>query len=555
MLWRGVVLASQVSSSTVFIFFSLTDAEKYNKMSDVFLRKAFLAPATLLAGSLIYMIWRVIRPSKIPALPVVGTKAGDWFPLLQARWRNSKNYRDVADEINTLYKDQPCLVPIGGSETIVLLPASETQHIVSQPDAVLNMPQPMIQGLQFKYTFVDQIIIEEPIHLKVIASNLTRQTPLLIKDVLDETEWAFEEYWGKDTTSFKDIVVFETMRRIIGSVTNRAFVGLPVCRNPGLVDAGMSYTRALPEEAKYLRMYPELIKPLVAPFYTKRTKAHTNDFYSILMPEIQKRLKEYDIYQSNPEKGFEPDYNDFLQWSIAQAKAHHDPRMAKPSTLAGRILMVNFAAIHTTSFTVTHAIFDLISSKQEYVDELRAEISNVLAEHGGEWDKKALSEMERLDSIMRESLRLHMVSTFGVPRLVIGKEGFTTRSGVHIPKGNIVAVPGKNIATDESFYPDADAYKPFRFAEKRKDEEVEYVKRARQAASITSAEYLAFGHGKHACPGRFFAASEMKLILGYMVMNYDIEILDKRPPDIFAGVARLPPMAAKIRVRRRMNTA
>jgi hypothetical protein len=38
-------------------------------------------------------------------------------------------------------------------------------------------------------------------------------------------------------------------------------------------------------------------------------------------------------------------------------------------------------------------------------------------------------------------------------------------------------------------------------------------------------------------------------------MNYDIEILDKRPPDIFAGVARLPPMAAKIRVRRRMNTA
>jgi cytochrome P450 len=229
--------------------------------------------------------------------------------------------------------------------------------------------------------------------------------------------------------------------------------------------------------------------------------------------------------------------------------------MAKPSTLAGRILMVNFAAIHTTSFTVTHAIFDLISSKQEYVDELRKEISSVLAEHGGEWNKKALAEMEKLDSIVRESLRLHMVSTFGVPRLVIGKDGFKTLSGVHIPKGNIVAVPGKNIATDESFYPDADTYKPFRFAEKQKDEDVEHVKRARQAAPTTSAEYLAFGHGKHACPGRFFAASEMKLILGYMVMNYDIEMLDKRPPDIFAGVARLPPMAAKIRVRRRKNTA
>jgi cytochrome P450 len=522
-------------------------------MSEILLRPAFLASVALLASSLVYMVWQVIRPSKIPTLPVVGTKAGDWFPILQARWRNSKNYRDVADEINTLYKDQPCLVPIGGSEAVVLLPASETQHIVSQPDAVLNMPQPMIQGLQFKYTFVDQIIIEEPIHLKIIASNLTHQISPLINDILDETEWAFKEFWGDDTTRFTDIVVFETMRRIIGSVTNRAFVGLPTCRNPGLVDAGMSYTRALPEEAKYLRMYPGFMKPLVAPFYTKRTKAHTKDFYNILNPEIQKRLKEYDIYHSNPDKGLEPDHNDFLQWSIAQAKAHPDSRMSKPSTLAGRILMVNFAAIHTTSFTVTHAIFDLISSKQEYVDELREEISSVLADHGGEWNKKALVEMEKLDSIVRESLRLHMVSTFGVPRLVIGKDGFKTLSGVHIPKGNIVAVPGKNIATDESFYPDADTYKPFRFAEKRKDEEVEYAKRARQAAPTTSAEYLAFGHGKHACPGRFFAASEMKLILGHMVMNYDIEILDKRPPDIFAGVARLPPMAAKIRVRRRKN--
>ncbi|KAI9745014.1 MAG: hypothetical protein M1818_001292 [Claussenomyces sp. TS43310] len=525
-------------------------------MSDIFFRPAFLAPVALLASYLIYMIWQVIRPSNLPNVPVVGSKAGDWFPLLQARWRNSVNYRAVADEMNTLYKDQLCLVPIGGSETIVLLPPSETQHVVGQPDAVLNMPQPMVQGLQFKYTVVDQIVIENPIHQKIITSNLTHQISYLVDDVLDETEWGFEKYWGTDTTGFKDIVVFETMRRIIGSVTNRVFVGQPTCRNPALVDAGMSYARALPEEARYLRMYPKFIKPLVAPFYTKRTKVHTKDFYNILMPEIQQRLRDYDLYQSNPEKqGLEPDRNDFLQWSITQAKTHPDPRMAKPSTLAGRILMINFGAIHTTSFTITHAIFDLFSSKQEYVDELREEISTVLAEHGGEWNKKALVQMEKLDSLVRESLRLNMVSTFGVPRLVVGKDGFTTSSGVHIPKGNIVAAPGKNIARDETFYPDADTYKPFRFAEKRKDEGVEYVERARQAAATTSAEFLPFGHGKHACPGRFFAASEMKLILGYIVMNYDIEFLEERPADIYAGIARLPPMAAKIRVRRRKNTA
>jgi len=525
-------------------------------MTEVFLRPAFLAPVALLTGYFICMIWRVIWPSNLPNFPVAGSKAGDWFPLLQARWRNSTNYRAVADEMNTLYKDQPCLVPIGGSETVVLLPASETQHIVDQSDAVLNMPAPMVQGLQFKYTVVDQIVIENPIHGKIVASNLTHQLSYLINDVLDETEWGFEKYWGMDTTDFKDVVVFETMRRIIGSVTNRVFVGLPSCRNPELVDAGTSYAAALPKEAGSLRMYPSFIKPLVAPLYTKRTKAHTKDFYSILLPEIQQRLEEFNLYQSNPEKkGLEPDHNDFLQWSIAQAKTHHDSRMAKPSTLAGRILMVNFGAIHTTSFTITHAIFDLFSSKQEYVEELREEISSILSEHGGEWNKKALAQMEKLDSIVRESLRLNMVSTFGVPRLVIGKDGFMTRSGVHIRKGNIVAVPGKNIAKDETFYPDANTYRPFRFAEKRRVENIEYVKRASRAASTTSAEFLPFGHGKHACPGRFFAASELKLILGYMVMNFDIEMLDERPADLYIGAARLPPMAAKIRVRRKQNKA
>ncbi|KAK9793678.1 putative Cytochrome P450 [Seiridium cardinale] len=515
-------------------------------MSEILLRPSILAPVLLLFGYLIYMIRQAIWPSYLPNLPVVGTKPGAWFPLLQARWRNSTNYRDLADEVNRLYKDRPCLVPIGGSETVVLLPASETQHIADQPDSILNMPQPMIDGLQFKYTVVDQIVIEDPIHQKIVASNLTHQLSNLTPDVVDETQWGFEKYWGTDTTSFQDVVVYDTMRRIIGSVTNRVFVGLPVCRNPGLVDAGMSYAGALPQEARKLRMYPTFMKPLVAPFYTQGTKKHTRDFYSILMPEIHRRLQEFDLHQSNPEsKDFEADHNDFLQWSIAQAKAHHDQRMSEPSTLAGRVLMLNFGAIHTTSFTITHAIFDLMSSKQEHIDELREEISGVLRKHGGDWSKKALVQMEKLDSIVRESLRLNMVSTFGVPRLVIGKNGFTTRSGVRIPKANIIAAPGKNIAKDESIYPDAETYKPFRFAEKRKDEDIEYVQRARQAAATTSPEFLPFGHGKHACPGRFFAATELKLILGYMIMNYDIEMLEKRPEDIYAGAARLPPMAAK----------
>ena len=523
-------------------------------MLEFLLRPTSLALATAIFIYLTYALRQLIWPSHLPRLPVVGSSKSDWLPLLQARWRNTKKYKDVAAEIETVYKDKPCIVPIGGSETVVLLPASETQHIVDQPDSLLNMPQPMIDGLQFKYTVRDQIVLDEPLHLKTVSKDLTREISNLVPDIVEEAAWGFDKHWGNNISEFVEVPVFDTMRHIIGSVSNRVFVGMPTGRNPKLVEAGMSYAAALPQEAGKLRMYPSFLKPLIARRYTEKTRKHTKDFYDILVPEVAQRLEEHRQREQGVDDEKRPRRNDYLEWAIPQAKVHVNPKNAEPETIAGRVLMLNFGAIHTTSFTITHAIFDLFSSSQETVNELRREVSSVLAQHGGEWNKRSLQDMHKLDSLVREALRLNMSSTFGVPRLVIGREGFVTRSGIRIPRGNTIAVPGKNIGRDEAFYEDANTFKPFRFAEKRQDGDVEYVQRARLAAATTNPEFLPFGHGKHACPGRFFAVGQLKLILGYMIMNYEIEMLDKRPSDIFIGVAKLPPLASKIRIRRRDGT-
>jgi len=225
--------------------------------------------------------------------------------------------------------------------------------------------------------------------------------------------------------------------------------------------------------------------------------------------------------------------------------------MWKTSTLSGRIMLLNFAAIHTSSFSITHALLDLVSSKQEYIDELREEIESVLAEHGGEWNKRALAKMEKLDSVLRESARLNSFVTIGIPRRVVAKDGVTTPSGVKLPYNTTVAVPSYTVLHDEETYPDAHEFKPFRFSEQRSDENVGYVKRAGKQFATTSKEYLAFGHGKHACPGRFFAANELKLILAHVVMNYDFEIQESRPRNKWYGMVRVPPMEAKMRIRKR----
>lgn len=36
-----------------------------------------------------------------------------------------------------------------------------------------------------------------------------------------------------------------------------------------------------------------------------------------------------------------------------------------------------------------------------------------------------------------------------------------------------------------------------------------------------------WGYGRHACPGRFFAAVEVKIFVATVVMNYDVELKDK----------------------------
>lgn len=42
----------------------------------------------------------------------------------------------------------------------------------------------------------------------------------------------------------------------------------------------------------------------------------------------------------------------------------------------------------------------------------------------------------------------------------------------------------------------------------------------------TNEQNLFFGYGKHACPGRFFAANEIKMILARSILEYDIKNVD-----------------------------
>lgn len=68
----------------------------------------------------------------------------------------------------------------------------------------------------------------------------------------------------------------------------------------------------------------------------------------------------------------------------------------------------------------------------------------------------------------------------------------------------------------------------------------------------TSNNHLGFGHGMHACPGRFFAATTAKVLLAHVVLKYDLKLLDDQKPDIIEhGAAQYANVWCGIGVRRR----
>jgi len=236
---------------------------------------------------------------------------------------------------------------------------------------------------------------------------------------------------------------------------------------------------------------------------------------------------------------------DFTTWNINEAENDPNPRELTPERVALRLMATNFAAIHTSTFTATQILFDLYSSPRnnEYVSEIREEITQVLSQNNGKWSKATLAKLVKTDSAIRESLRISVFLSHGMDRLVVSKTGITLPSGVHAPYGSRLGTSSCSVHYDDEVYPSSRTYEAFRFC--REDG---------KAASIvtTSDKFLNFGHGRHACPGRFFAALEMKLLLVYVVMNYDVRVIGKRPDNFVMGGTILPPMKAKIGVKRRV---
>ncbi|RGP62599.1 hypothetical protein FSPOR_9178 [Fusarium sporotrichioides] len=515
--------------------------------TDLVSRPAIAAPLIIFLSYIIYQLF--IKPSNLPDLPIVGARKGDWFPLFQARIRNSLDVKAVLNSTYIQYKNQATILPLLDGGNVIFLPRSDTKFASEQPTDELSMHESAQQDLQTDWTTMTPSLTHDPIHLDLVLTTLTKEVGNLIPDLADEIDHCVSKHWGT-SSEWTEVCIFEKAQQITSGVTNRAFVSLPLCRNEEMLKMGIAFAQDIPLSSMLIKPFPNFLKPLVAPIIALPNRIHNNKFERILKPEIQARLAEYDAQATGAEKPPKSARNDYLQWLIEQAKAIGKPKNWKVNALSERVLLLNFAAIHTTTFAVTHALLDIAASSPDLITELRDEIKSVLQQHGGQWNKRAVAQMEKVDSAIRESQRKNSIVSIGVSRTVVAEKGVTFPSGTHVPKGLRVAVPGYSVLQDPEIYPEPKTYKPLRFYNARQDEKEGYVKSARNALPTASKDFLAWGLGRNACPGRFFASNEIKMILAYMLLHYDFEHLAERPRNTWIVQNRIPPMKATLKIRR-----
>ncbi|MCJ1363763.1 hypothetical protein MMC16_002872 [Acarospora aff. strigata] len=201
--------------------------------------------------------------------------------------------------------------------------------------------------------------------------------------------------------------------------------------------------------------------------------------------------------------------------------------------------------------------------KPGFVSGLREEIENFVRKKTGDWTKGDVRQLDRIDSAIKESMRLEPLMAKVMERKVVSKHGITLKDGLKLPQGAIVVSSAYSVHRDESIYPCAHEYDAFRFSRPQKKTAShksvtsvptmsdDHTHATSPEVVSTSEKFLAFGHGRHACPGRFFAAHQLELLLADVLLNYDIKHITQRPPNEYHDKLAMPSMKATIQMRRR----
>ncbi|KAK3312068.1 cytochrome P450 [Apodospora peruviana] len=504
-----------------------------------------------------YVWCRFFSYQGIPtSIPWIGAPDGSPFSRAKSALKSFFGLREMLLNGYREYskRDKVFILPniVNGHE--VIIPTHYMNWLLEQPDTVLSQFETNRQFMCGDYTMLQHDMIRKDKWSRlsdIVKREMTRDIDDYVDDIVDEVQDSLKSLWGSNTEEWHEINVYDVMSEVVARVVNRVFVGLPLCRNPGYVQASMGFSKYILLWAMGIEMLPRLLKPLVAPILTAYDyMVHYKRMSGFVTPLFRDRVSRH--FKEPTAAAKQP--NDYIQWVVRDlVKRGLNPQDDDPDDMVSKQLAItSFTAIQSSAITITNALVDISATPPsiEVQESLRAELLSIPAKNKS-WTRASLSKLPKLDSVLTETLRLWGILTHGVTKAVVAPEGVTLPSGEHIPCGAKVGIASYGPHLDEEIY--GQETSPFVFDAFRFTRNCHKKKGAPPGLSfITTGEYyMGFSHGRFACPGRFFANSLLKILLAHITLMYDLEPIEDRPANPWLNNTIGPPIGTKIRVRRR----
>ncbi|TLS25746.1 hypothetical protein PpBr36_07524 [Pyricularia pennisetigena] len=438
----------------------------------------------------------------------------------------------------------------------LVLPPAFVAELKSLPEETLSATAAMCEAMLSEYThfhFANNGDLLAALVKTKLAQNATHTT--IVPRLKEEIDVLVAEEFPecRDWTTLK---IQPFTLRAVTRMAGRIFVGPEINRLEDWVETNINFVVHVFMSVAKLQFMPQFLRPIgqyLVPD-VRRTAADLDKAGSLLKPIIDQRMRDKENFP-----GYEAPA-DMISWLLESLSDNDRTDIAVHAQLQ---LMLAMASGHGTNNIIVDCIFDL-AENQDLQDELRAEVEAAYATGapGSDWTKEKLLMLKKMDSLMKEVQRLRG-NLIGFHRKVL--KPISLSDGTYLPPGTKLLVPQAGISRDEAFYQSPDTFDPMRFYKLRqRQQEQDSIRdggsgsgdedsaRHHQFTAIGDTN-VNFGGGRHACPGRFFACTEIKLLLAYFLRNYEFRLKpgEGRPKPFTMMMSKVPNPNGEVQFRRR----
>ncbi|POS70908.1 ent-kaurene oxidase [Diaporthe helianthi] len=431
--------------------------------------------------------------------------------------------------------------------TYLIVPNRLIDELKALPDSDIDAFRFLENDFEQYYTKLFPPREQFPVVISTASVTITRSLDpeVQLNPVLSaETDRSVKAAFGT-CPEWKSVHLYPKVLDVVASVSGSVLVGKDLCRRPEYLTHAKGYGVDLLTAALHLKKYPAPLKPFVARFshHFKTIKRERKELVEFMTPIIKEREAMIVRGEKLP--------LDALTAVIKECRQRQDWDLVEAVCKVQMFLIFN--TIQTTTASVTRLLYDL-STDPKTANALRAEMRQVLAENGGVWTTKALQDLKLTDSFMKEAQRLN--PAFLTAFLRATAVDVTLSDGTFIPKDTFVCSPNTVLRNTDLYGPEPDVLDPYRFFNLRTNPDApnpfNHASREQYQYVSPTKEHMGFGIGKHACPGRFLAANEVKLILSRILLEFEVAMPDgSREPykQLTLGLNNIPDTSKHLLMR------